>query len=140
MEIWNVCYGDRSRVVPIKANLNGLKLIGTEKDIVSNKGTVLENMTVGVTALFEVLDENIVQISTVTENLQLAVWGAIVYDAGDVYVMTIDSDATYNGVEYDGYYVCELSKGLDKMSVIGTLNGENGDSVVFSQEYGKVSG
>ena len=140
MEIWNVCYGDRSHVTPITANLNGLKLIGTEKDIVSNKGTVLENMTVGVTALFEVLDENIVQISTVTENLQLAVWGAIVYDAGDVYVMTIDSDATYNGVEYDGYYVCELSKGLDRMSVIGTLNGENGDSVVFSQEYGKVSG
>ena len=139
MEIWNVCYGDRSRVTPITANLDGLMLTGTEKEIISNNGSVLENTTQSVTARFEVMDENIIQISTVTENVQLAVWGAIVYDAGDVYVMTIESGATYNGVGYGGYYVCELSKNLDRMSVIGTLNGENGDSVVFSQEYGKVS-
>lgn len=139
-DIWVVEYGDQSSASYPDKDLYGKIYLGIEDAVIYKGGKIVEKIndnSIGLGVIMQ--DDGCLKILTIdSSGDEIATWTAMFYDLGSpqYYGMSVQSSIEYKGVAYHGCYYGHFdSKKCDTLHIHGALIGEDGSSIVISQEY-----
>ena len=134
--LWSVNYGIKANAYEFDNDILDKVYEGKEYSFMTKSNGDVEALgMVGVTLTVKNQFNNLFVMNTVTSNGDPATWAGIVFEESDCYRVSLETNADFNDVQYLGYYICEFSKNLKNLTVIGALTGDDGSSVTFMQTY-----
>ncbi|WII08363.1 hypothetical protein PED39_03940 [Methanomassiliicoccales archaeon LGM-RCC1] len=136
IELWQVCYGDESKVVKAPSTLWGKRYEGTFNAYVEENGVVLRSMEDEVAITFDLVDSNtnVIEVTLFAPEGD-SYFGAMLFPNESGYSFYMESVYDNNGETFWGYYFGTISKDLKKITIVGTADNAAGTYMIFNNVF-----